>query len=222
MKVRCPFCQKQYSVRDTLTLATQIACQQCGQTFGLSEAFEASAGIPAHYETLPKETDSGASDNATVDPLAGLVATIERSHDYRHQSPPVAIAIPDFDPPPVQQTVVVVDGGGMKNSGVAAILCFFWPGLGQFYNGHFGKGLLFFFCWPVVLFLCLGAFFGISILPGALAARSGSAFAGLSGSCLLICLSMVALALLWAYPMVDAYKSAEKINARRRRNYGVR
>jgi TM2 domain-containing membrane protein YozV len=28
-----------------------------------------------------------------------------------------------------------------KNSGVAAVLSFFWPGLGQVYNGDIGKGV---------------------------------------------------------------------------------
>ena len=33
----------------------------------------------------------------------------------------------------------------MKNSGLAAVLSFFVPGLGQIYNGQIGTGLLFFF-----------------------------------------------------------------------------
>ena len=31
----------------------------------------------------------------------------------------------------------------MKSTGLAAILSFFFAGLGQFYNGQFGKGVLF-------------------------------------------------------------------------------
>ena len=38
-----------------------------------------------------------------------------------------------------------------KNPGLAAVLSVFIPGGGQFYNGHIGKGLLFFFtCWLII------------------------------------------------------------------------
>lgn len=39
-----------------------------------------------------------------------------------------------------------------KNSFIAAILSFFWPGLGQLYNGNFWKGLFFNICYYIGLF----------------------------------------------------------------------
>jgi TM2 domain-containing membrane protein YozV len=69
-----------------------------------------------------------------------------------------------------------------KNPGVAAVLSFFFAGLGQIYNGEIGKGIGFiiayFFC---ILSLFIGI--GIFLIP-----------------------------LVWVGGMIDAYRSAEKIN----------
>jgi hypothetical protein len=40
---------------------------------------------------------------------------------------------------PAQQVIVVTAG---KNPGIAAVLSFFWAGLGQIYNGEISKGIL--------------------------------------------------------------------------------
>ena len=70
----------------------------------------------------------------------------------------------------------------MKNSGLAAILSFFLPGVGQLYNGQFGKALL---------------IFAIEVINGILMfVLIGFITAGIT-------------ALIAAY---DAYHSAEKIN----------
>jgi len=72
--------------------------------------------------------------------------------------------------------------GREKSPGLAAVLSFFIPGVGQIYNGQLGKGI-----WLViadVIFLLLSYFFiGIPFL-----------FA------------------IWIYAIFDAYKVAEKIN----------
>jgi hypothetical protein len=42
----------------------------------------------------------------------------------------------------------------IKNPGVALLLAIIFPGAGQFYNGHFGKGLFVLFtCWLVLPYL---------------------------------------------------------------------
>lgn len=74
----------------------------------------------------------------------------------------------------------------MKNSGLAAILSFFLPGIGQFYNGQFLKGLLFLGADLVNLLL---SFVGIGFITG------------------------LAVAIFAAW---DAYRSAEAINRRAR------
>lgn len=43
-----------------------------------------------------------------------------------------------------------------KNPGVAAVLSFLIPGLGQIYNGRFGKGLMHLLIVPFIAFLATG------------------------------------------------------------------
>ena len=73
----------------------------------------------------------------------------------------------------------------LKSPGLAAVLSFFVPGLGQIYNGEIGKGIAFVFlyilCWALVSLLI-----GIPLLL-----------------------------VLWIFAITDAYKTAERINAKR-------
>ena len=71
----------------------------------------------------------------------------------------------------------------MKSSGLAVVLSFFISGLGQIYNGQIAKGLGFLFA---VIVSWLLTFLIIGWLP---------------------------LLIFWIWSMVDAYKSAERINA---------
>ena len=70
----------------------------------------------------------------------------------------------------------------MKNPGLAAILSFFFAGIGQIYNGQFGKGIMFLVIQGINALLIL-VFIGLITGP--------------------------ITAIIAAY---DAYKSAEKIN----------
>ncbi|MFQ6008702.1 MAG: hypothetical protein ACE5K8_07100 [Candidatus Zixiibacteriota bacterium] len=70
-----------------------------------------------------------------------------------------------------------------KNPGLAAVLSFFYMGLGQIYNGQIGKGIAFII------------FYTISI------------------AMMLILIGFITTPILFIYGMYDAYKSAEKINA---------
>ena len=49
--------------------------------------------------------------------------------------------------------------GGIKSSGLAAVLSFFWCGLGQVYLGQFGTGIALMLGPPVMLFLGLALTF---------------------------------------------------------------
>jgi len=69
-----------------------------------------------------------------------------------------------------------------KNPGLAAILSFFYMGLGQIYNGQIGKGVAFIVMYTISAFL-------IIILVG-----------------------LITTPIMWIYGMYDAYRSAEKIN----------
>ncbi|TET64734.1 hypothetical protein E3J48_00675 [Candidatus Aerophobetes bacterium] len=69
-----------------------------------------------------------------------------------------------------------------KNPGVATVLSFFFMGLGQIYNGQIGKGIIF-----IILY-------GISI------------------ALMWVFVGFITTPILWIWGMVDANKSAKKIN----------
>lgn len=71
----------------------------------------------------------------------------------------------------------------MKNPGIAAVLSFFWTGVGQIYNGQIFKGLI---------------MIGIQIINGLL---------------MFILIGFITYPLFWIFGMYDAYKTAERINA---------
>ncbi len=70
----------------------------------------------------------------------------------------------------------------LKNPGLAAVLSFFYTGLGQIYNGQIGKGILLAALQVVSVILC-------AFLVG-----------------------FVTTPLLWIYGIYDAYKIAGKLN----------
>lgn len=82
---------------------------------------------------------------------------------------------------PFAQQVVVIKA--QKNPGIAAVLSFFWAGLGQIYNGEIGKGVLLLIVYVVSCVM------------------------------MIIVIGFITTPILWIYGMIDAYKTAEKINA---------
>ncbi len=80
---------------------------------------------------------------------------------------------------PAQQIIVVAE----KSPGLAAVLSFFWAGLGQIYNGEISKGIILLVCYAVSCVL------------------------------MAVVIGFVTTPILWIYGMVDAYKTAEKFNA---------
>jgi TM2 domain-containing membrane protein YozV len=75
----------------------------------------------------------------------------------------------------------------MKNPGVAAVLSFFITGLGQIYNGQIAKG---------VLFIVIQA---INVLL------------------MYVLIGFITSPIFWIWGMVDAYRTAEKINVKTNR-----
>ncbi|GBE54813.1 MAG TPA: zinc-ribbon domain-containing protein [Euryarchaeota archaeon] len=75
-----------------------------------------------------------------------------------------------------------VPGSKKKDSSVAAILSFFFTGLGQIYNGQRVKGILLIFIQVINIFL-MGILIGFITFP-----------------------------FVWIWGMYDAYKTAERIN----------
>lgn len=69
-----------------------------------------------------------------------------------------------------------------KNPGVATVLSFFFMGLGQIYNGQIGKGIMF-----IILY-------------------------AISVALMFVIVGFITTPILWLWGMVDANKSAKKIN----------
>ena len=69
-----------------------------------------------------------------------------------------------------------------KSAGLAFVLSFIWSGLGQIYNGQTGKGIVMMVAYAISALLC-------TVIVG-----------------------IVPLVILWVYGMVDALRTAEKIN----------
>jgi TM2 domain-containing membrane protein YozV len=85
----------------------------------------------------------------------------------------------NYSATPQPQIIIV---RSQKSSGLAAVLSFFWCGLGQIYNGQIGKGLIFGFLYLISWFLII---IGIGLLT---------------------------TPILWIYGMVDAYRTSEQMN----------
>lgn len=69
-----------------------------------------------------------------------------------------------------------------KNPSIAVVLSFFWPGLGQIYNGQIGKGVMFMIA------------------------------AGLSALLMWVLVGFLLYPVVWIWGMVDANSSAKRIN----------
>jgi len=100
-----------------------------------------------------------------------------------------------------------------KSPGLAAILSFFWCGLGQIYNGEIRKGVALMVLYaPCVWFGTTSTFAGLlAYVGGDMADQQGAA----GGSPVLIGLVSLFLGgVLSLYSMVNAYRKAGTINRR--------
>ncbi|MBI2938346.1 MAG: zinc-ribbon domain-containing protein [Thaumarchaeota archaeon] len=70
-----------------------------------------------------------------------------------------------------------------KSTGIAAVLSFFFVGLGQIYNGQIGKG---------IAFIVIGIIFILTMF---------------------VLIGLILYPLFWIYNIYDAYNTAKKINA---------
>ena len=130
-------------------------CSGCGREMSAADQFCPGCGRKA-----------GAAAPTSLAPTAGTaVAPAQQVMPHPMQLPPQVIMV------------------SPKSPGVAAVLSFFWAGLGQIYNGEIGKGILFMVLYLVSAFL------------------------------MMVVIGFITTPILWIFGMVDAYKTAEKINA---------
>ncbi|OGH05862.1 MAG: hypothetical protein A2W22_05410 [Candidatus Levybacteria bacterium RBG_16_35_11] len=90
----------------------------------------------------------------------------------------------------------------MKNSGVAVILSFFVPGLGQIYNGQILKGVIFIILHGISVLIAI-----ILIVGGSLALIvTGNVFA----TSPIILTGVILYPIFWIYNLYDAYNTAAR------------
>jgi TM2 domain-containing membrane protein YozV len=114
--------------------------------------------------------------------------------------------------PPVNRSVVLIVN--QKNSGLAAVLSFFWCGLGQIYNGQILKGVGLLFIYPIFFwFGCVSTVVGT---VGGIGASTPSDQASAGGFWLIGVILLLFAFGLWLYGMINAYRTADAINRRQR------
>lgn len=91
-----------------------------------------------------------------------------------------AFPLANQDQVPTQSRVVVVQG--IKSAGIAAVLSFFWCGLGQIYNGQISKGIILLVVYMISWFM------------------------------MFIVIGFITTPILWIWGIVDAYKTAERLS----------
>jgi len=104
----------------------------------------------------------------------------------------------------------VVVFANQKSSGIAAVLSFFWCGLGQIYTGQILKGVGLMIAYAGCLYFgwclaSLGFLVGVgSTTDRQLVMASRMSLLGIGALILASCM--------WLYGMVNAYRRADKIN----------
>ena len=108
------------------------------------------------------------------------------------------------------QQVVYVQSG-IKSSGLAAVLSFFWCGLGQIYTGRIGAGIAMIFCHPVLLLL--GYALSLGGCVSAIGATTASEKTTAGGVFMLGLVFLLGALALWIFGIINAYRAAEQTNA---------
>jgi TM2 domain-containing membrane protein YozV len=99
-----------------------------------------------------------------------------------------------------------------KNPGVAAILSFFWPGLGQIYNGQIAKGIGIMFALAILAIITVPLLSYTSHWMVALL-HDPEKVPGTKWIWILLAIGLTAfLFVIWFSQVVSAYKKAVKIN----------
>ena len=103
-----------------------------------------------------------------------------------------------------------------KSSGLAAVMSFFWSGLGQIYTGQIGKGILMMILYSILIWTGLGAIVAGGLVAAGSANASDAAAGG--GFALFGFLSLIVALAVWVYGIVNAYRAAERLNQQQLKN----
>jgi TM2 domain-containing membrane protein YozV len=153
-------------------------CKQCGANVPSESKFCNKCGQPLYAATTAiEQTDY-------VDLRPQQTAQQEYQPLEYHQPQSSTAQTPAATVSQTQQVSSPAVISDRKNPGVAAVLSFFWAGLGQIYNGEILKGICFMVVYAFSVFLCL-FLIGFIILP-----------------------------VVWGMGMWDAYNTAKRYNDR--------
>jgi len=183
---------------------TDAFCRLCGANLISDSKFCAKCGQPVYEApTTIQETDYVDSSHYATKSAAQPVYQQQEYYQQEYQQPqaataqlstpgptiyPPAPAAPFSATPTPQQAPMPVYMTDRKNPGVAAVLSFFWAGLGQIYNGQLAKGLLFMVAYAFCVLLIF-VLIGIILVP-----------------------------ILWIIGMIDAYTTAQRYNETQQQN----
>jgi TM2 domain-containing membrane protein YozV/RNA polymerase subunit RPABC4/transcription elongation factor Spt4 len=143
-------------------------CSKCQAIVPAGNVYCPRCGVNVVASVAPATTEAAASQS-----LAPYARPYSASTAPYGSSPSV---LPASYPPQAYRAQPT------KSPGVAAVLSFFWCGLGQIYNGEIGKGVL-----------MLGAYV-------------------ISWLLMFVLIGLVTTPILWIWGMVDAYRTAERFN----------
>jgi len=154
-------------------------CKQCGANLPSEGKFCYKCGQPLYAAT----TAIVQTDYVNLGPQQTAQHEYQPLEYHQHQSStaPTPAATASQTQQQVPSPAVVPD---RKNPGVAAVLSFFWAGLGQIYNGEILKGICFMVLYAFSVLLCF-VLIGFIILP-----------------------------VVWGMGMWDAYNTAKRYNDR--------
>lgn len=146
-------------------------CTKCGRSNQQGARFCNSCGTTIYGATVRSESSRGTAVGA------------------RHADPPTVLPRPQ----------VVVVQGAIKSSGLAAVLSFFWSGLGQVYLGKMGLGIALMLAQPAMTLL------GLGLMTRGMLFETSDAF-------VLGVVFLVVATAIWIFGMTNAYRIAERIN----------
>jgi TM2 domain-containing membrane protein YozV len=190
-------------------------CSGCGHSISSTACFCTRCRMPGPLARHPNSWRTREPYEAIQDLLAQEQSGNHVVPTNRYASESSAPSFAMMRPSSTVNPIVVITNP--KNSGLAAVLSFFWCGLGQIYTGQILKGMVMMVFFPAFVWLGVSSsFIGILMASGAKSANDSSAAGGLV---LLGLFGFLMVSFIWIYGMVNAYRRAEALNQQQVRRF---
>lgn len=179
-------------------------CSRCGHIIAASAPKCVGCGTPGPVARHPNNW-------RTAEPAEAVAAMLSGERDAAIVGGAKMAPVPPRTGSSSRPEVIVM--AREKSSGLAAVLSFFWCGLGQIYTGQIAKGVTLMAVYPFLWFLGFAFSFGgcVSAASANTAADQGTA----GGVLILGSIFLIGASALWIFGMVNAYRAAERENQRR-------